>query len=263
MLQQIPGIAAQTPYAIGRGEMLLTEGAAPVANWSPETRLEINPATQRLLEMVYHDDTLFRAAMGEAIELAQTLAPTGTTAQGGGRKAMTRAQMKATLRGSNHLDVAKFAAARLREETRIVAFSINGWDSHNNQARSLKAPLSRLTETILTLQNGLGVDWEKTAILAMTEFGRTAHENGTGGTDHGTGGAMLMAGGAIRGGRVYGDWPGLRTRDLYQGRDLMPTADVRAYAAQAMRGLFGLDRSVLEGTVFPGLDMANVAQIIL
>ena len=97
----------------------------------------------------------------------------------------------------------------------------------------------------------------------MTEFGRTARENGTGGTDHGTGGAMVMAGGAVRGGKVWADWPGLSEAELYQGRDLRPTADVRAYAASAMRGLFGLDRSVLETAVFPGLDMGGIGQIIL
>jgi uncharacterized protein (DUF1501 family) len=97
----------------------------------------------------------------------------------------------------------------------------------------------------------------------MTEFGRTVRENGSRGTDHGTGGAMLMAGGAIRGGRVFGDWPGLGERDLYEGRDLMPTADVRAYAGWAMRGLFGLPAATLEGAVFPGLDLPGDPGLLL
>ncbi len=97
----------------------------------------------------------------------------------------------------------------------------------------------------------------------MTEFGRTARQNGTGGTDHGTGGAMLLAGGAVRGGAVHARWPGLAEADLYDRRDLMPTEDVRAYAAAAMRELFGLDRSVLETAVFPGLDMGTVGRVLL
>ena len=97
----------------------------------------------------------------------------------------------------------------------------------------------------------------------MTEFGRTVRANGTGGTDHGTGGAMLLAGGAVRGGRVFGDWPGLGESALYQGRDLLPTRDVRAYAAWTMRGLFGLDRGLLEATVFPGLDMGEDPGVLL
>ena len=92
----------------------------------------------------------------------------------------------------------------------------------------------------------------------MTEFGRTARENGTAGTDHGTGGTMVVAGGAVRGGQMFGRWPGLAEADLYQGRDLMPTSDVRAWAAMAMQGMFGLDRAVLEGVVFPGLVMEGL-----
>ena len=85
--------------------------------------------------------------------------------------------------------------------------------------------------------------------------GRTARENGTGGTDHGTAGLMMMAGGAIRGGHIYGGWPGVAEAALYQGRDLMPTADVRAAIAWIMRGLTGLAVDTLENHVFPGLDM--------
>ena len=89
----------------------------------------------------------------------------------------------------------------------------------------------------------------------MTEFGRTAAENGSGGTDHGTGGAMLYAGGALKGGQVLGLWPGLSEAALYDRRDLMPTTDVRIWAAAVMQGLFGFDRALLEGSVFPGMEM--------
>jgi uncharacterized protein (DUF1501 family) len=158
----------------------------------------------------------------------------------------------------------RFAAGRLREETRIAAFSLSGWDTHKSQARGMGRALMRLERAILQLQQGLGADvWGKTTVLAMTEFGRTAAENGSGGTDHGTGGAMLVAGGAVRGGRVFGDWPGLAEAALYQRRDLMPTSDVRAWAAHAMQGMYGLDRAVLEGAVFPGLQMGGNPGLIL
>jgi uncharacterized protein (DUF1501 family) len=88
-------------------------------------------------------------------------------------------------------------------------------------------------------------------------------QNGSGGTDHGTGGAMLVAGGAVRGGRVYGDWPGLAETQLYDRRDLMPTSDVRNWAAEAMQALFGIDRAALEGTVFPGLKLEAGPGLIL
>jgi uncharacterized protein (DUF1501 family) len=151
-----------------------------------------------------------------------------------------------------------FAAARLRAETRIAAFSLSGWDTHRNQDTVIVPQFRRLERTVLRMKEALGrAVWDTTTVLAMTEFGRTVRENGSRGTDHGTVGALLMAGGAIRGGRVHGRWPGLAEADLYDRRDLMPTSDVRAWAAWAMRGAYGLDRAVLEGAVFPGLDMGE------
>ena len=216
--------------------------------------LELSPQAALLLEQVYHDDPLFLAAASEAIELGAPEMMEDMAGAGG-------------LKGVKLDDVDKlvrFAAGRLREETRIAAFSLSGWDTHKSQARGMGRALMRLERAILQLQQGLGADvWGKTTVLAMTEFGRTAAENGSGGTDHGTGGAMLVAGGAVRGGRVFGDWPGLAEAALYQRRDLMPTSDVRAWAAHAMQGMYGLDRAVLEGAVFPGLQMGGNPGLIL
>ena len=122
--------------------------------------------------------------------------------------------------------------------------------------------LQRLGAAILTLRADLGANWRRTTVLAMTEFGRTVRENGTGGTDHGTGGAMLVAGGNIRGGRALGGWPGLAEGDLYAGRDLMPLRDIRAHAAWVMRDLFDIPRDVLERSVFPGLDLGDNPRIL-
>ena len=259
MLQVVPGIEAETAFAIGRETMRVLEGPAPVSSWWPEARFELTPQTRRLLEMVSHDDPLFRDALGQAAEISESF---DLEAPGEAEEEAMSPAMRAGP-GKAHLQVAEFAAGRLRRDTRIAAFSISGWDTHGNQARTLKRPLAQLSETILTLRAGLGGDWRRTAVIAMTEFGRTARENGTGGTDHGTAGAMLLAGGALKGGRVWADWPGLGEGELYQGRDLMPTADVRAYAAAAMQGLFGLDRRVLETAVFPGLDMGGIGRLIL
>jgi uncharacterized protein (DUF1501 family) len=157
-----------------------------------------------------------------------------------------------------------FAAGRLRGDTRIAAFSLGGWDTHRGQNSALQRPLSRLQRIILRLQNQSGPQvWGRTTLIAMTEFGRTARQNGSAGTDHGTGGVIVLAGGALRGGRVFGGWPGLSEAALYDRRDLMPTSDVRAWAAWAMRGLFGLDRAVLEGAVFPGVQMGSDPGLIL
>lgn len=258
MLQSLPGIKAETTYAIGREELRILQGRAPVSSWSPDSALMLTPQSRRLLEMVYHDDPLFRDAVVEALQITDSLTEQATDMAGGAADAM----MAAPIRG-DHMKIAEFAAGRLREETRIASFSINGWDTHGNQSGLIARRLKALSEVILTLHAGLGPVWDKTAILAMTEFGRTVAENGTGGTDHGTGGAMIMAGGALRGGRVYGDWPGLSAGALYQGRDLMPTADVRDYAAAAMQGLFGLDTTLLETVVFPSLSMKVSPRLIL
>ena len=254
MLQAVPGLRAETAYAVGREELRVLAGAAPVHEWAPETMLELSPQAALLLEQVYHDDPLFLAAASEAIELGAPGMMEDMAGAGG-------------LKGVKLDDVDKlvrFAAGRLREETRIAAFSLSGWDTHKSQARGMGRALMRLERAILQLQQGLGADvWGKTTVLAMTEFGRTAAENGSGGTDHGTGGAMLVAGGAVRGGRVFGDWPGLAEAALYQRRDLMPTSDVRAWAAHAMQGMYGFDRAVLEGAVFPGLQMGGNPGLIL
>lgn len=261
MLGVMPGVDAHTGFAIGREEMLVLTGGVGVSNWSPDSHLKLSTQARRLLDRVYHDDPLFNASIAEAIELTEVLDPNMVVDGAGDDAAMMQQQMTASMRGGAHKRVAEFAANRLREDTRIAAFSINGWDTHNNQARALRGGLTRLQETILTLQEQLGDIWGKTAVLAMTEFGRTARENGTRGTDHGTGGAMLMAGGAIAGGKVFGQWPGLAEADLYQGRDLRPTIDVRDVSAAVMQGLFGLDQSVLEGAVFPGLDMTGALKV--
>lgn len=264
MLQAVPGVEAQTAYAIGREDLLLLSGQAPVANWAPDTDLALSPQAERLLQVVYEGRPLFEASIREAIALTSALDQEALEAEDPDADIAAMQEMvQAGGRGKGHLQIAEFAVERLRQETRVAAFSLNGWDTHGNQARGLKTALGRLSETILALKLGLGPVWGKTAVLAMTEFGRTARENGSKGTDHGTGGAMLLAGGAVRGGKVYGNWPGLRDSDLYKQRDLMPTADVRAYAAAAIEGLVGLDRGVLETAVFPGLDMGAVPRVIL
>lgn len=250
MLQTVPDLSGQTAFAIGRDQLKLLSGRADVSNWSPDTSLSLSPQAKLLLEHVYHEDPIFRDTAAEAIELAELGAPDANTARGA-----ELAQLMRKGGGGAAEALAAFAAERLYGDSRIAAFSVPGWDTHRNQGRTLTRTLAQLGGVIQTLQLGLGPVWDKTAIVAMTEFGRTARANGSAGTDHGTGGAMVLAGGAVRGGKVYGHWPGLAESDLFDRRDLMPTGDVRAYAAWAMRGLFGIDRSALEGTVFPGLDM--------
>jgi uncharacterized protein (DUF1501 family) len=102
---------------------------------------------------------------------------------------------------------------------------LGGWDTHNNQSKRLDKSLIELDSGLAALKEGLGEQWQNTVVIIGTEFGRTAKENGTGGTDHGTGSALFLAGGAVNGGNVKGNWPGLNTNQLYKKRDLMPTSN--------------------------------------
>jgi len=265
MLGQVPGVSARTAFAVGRGDMIILNGDVKVSSWSPDARLDLTPQGRLLLEALYYYDPVFKSAGATAGELADLMSQ-GADAGGGSGKASNGAMMsmmKNPARAARAKALAKFAADRLNEDTRIAAFSIGGWDTHRAQARGIKHALGELGDAITTLKRTLGANWQKTTVMAMTEFGRTARENGSRGTDHGTGGVMVMAGGAIRGGKVYGDWPGLGENALYQNRDLLPTSDVRAYGAYAMRGMFGLEKSVLEQIVFPGLDMGTDPRILL
>jgi uncharacterized protein (DUF1501 family) len=261
LLQLKTGISARTAFAIGQGDLQLLHGTAPASDWSPDADLLLSPQAEQLAGLLMQQDPLFSSALTEALALSRGddgvvgLAEPGDDMQEMMAGAM---EMPKPQRGKAHLKLAEFAAEQLRGETRIASFSLNGWDTHSRQKGALTAALTRLSDSILALKQGVGASvWDKTAIVAMTEFGRTVRENGTGGTDHGTGGAMVLAGGAIRGGRVYGRWPGLDEASLYNRRDLMPTGDVREAAAWVMRGLTETSQSDLERQVFPGLQMGQ------
>lgn len=112
---------------------------------------------------------------------------------------------------------------------------LGGWDTHNQQANRLERNLSLLDKGIASLQKGLGSMWDDTLVIVATEFGRTVKENGTKGTDHGTGSVMFLTGGAVKGGKVLGEWPGLKPEQLFEGRDLKPTSNTFDWIATALQ----------------------------
>jgi uncharacterized protein (DUF1501 family) len=280
MLQSVQGIEPDTAYTVGRSDMLLTRGKAPVLNWAPGMSLDLSPQTQKLLELLMHDDPVFRVPLDDAIRLTTEdmlamaeannknvgyKSPTDLVEmdEGAAMQAAIRKATQASRRGQGHQKLAEFTAEKLRGESRVAAFSLNGWDTHSAQDRTLVPALTQLSDVIATLREELGSVWERTAVLAMTEFGRTVQLNGSLGTDHGTAGLLMFAGGALRGGHIHGGWPGLAEADLYQRRDLMPLSDVRAHAAWVMHGLFGINRQILEQTVFPGLHMGQRSNLVI
>lgn len=259
LLQGVPGAKAETAFAIGREALPILMGAAPAQRWAPNTAMRVSPQARRLLERLYEADAPFHVAAATALDLTETLEATeGANMMAASEAPSMAAPAPMADQPKPNPDIAafaRFAAERMREDTRIVALSLGGWDTHAGQVGAIRRPLANLQQLILDLRAGLGPVWSKTAFIAMTEFGRTVRQNGSQGTDHGTGGAMITAGGAIRGGKVLGRWPGLAEGDLYAGRDLMPTADVRGVAAWVLHALMGAERGRLEQTVFPGLDM--------
>ena len=139
---------------------------------------------------------------------------------------------------------------------RIAAMELGGWDTHAAQTNRLDFPLRQLDTGLAALKTALGPAWAKTAILVMTEFGRTVRTNGTKGTDHGTGTVAFALGGAVAGGRVLGDWPGLGAGRLLDDRDLQPTTDLRSVAKGMLASHLRLNANAL-ATVFPGSDGAS------
>ncbi|WP_109476412.1 DUF1501 domain-containing protein [Paraburkholderia sp. C35] len=146
----------------------------------------------------------------------------------------------------------KLAAGFLSRDDgpRIAMIETGGWDTHSAQMPRMAAQLKALDTMVAALRDGLGAEWSKTTVLVATEFGRTAAANGTGGTDHGTASVAMVIGGAVAGGRVVADWPGLRQGDLYQARDLKPTASLDALITGVASESLGLDPHRTSRTLF-------------
>src|SRR6476660_7835633 len=148
---------------------------------------------------------------------------------------------------------AKFLARA--DGPRIGALAFNGWDTHADEgadAGRLATLLGALDGALAAVEKNMGEVWRETIVTVVTEFGRTARINGTNGTDHGTGTVALLAGGALKGGRVIADWPGLKMANLYAGRDLAATTDLRAVLKGVLRDHLGLSDAALANSVFPG-----------
>jgi len=143
---------------------------------------------------------------------------------------------------------------------RIAMIETNGWDTHSAQRGRLAAQLKNLDGIVSGIKTGLGADWSNTLVIAATEFGRTVRPNGTAGTDHGEASVAMLFGGAVAGGKIIADWPGLAAAALYEGRDLKPTTRLDALIGGAISQHYGLESARVMETLFPESGRAAIAQ---
>ena len=251
-LEALPkGERVMSGLAVGPTTPLVLRGAAPTVGWAPAALPQADDDTaMRLIELYNHRDPALASALTQGLQLEKS-------AQGDDMKPKPGTNNAGAMRL-----VARGAAKLMADDNgpRIAALAFDGWDTHANEGGPvgrLAQLLSGLDGALAEFQSGLGERWRDTIVVVATEFGRTARINGTEGTDHGTGTIALLAGGAVKGGRVIADWPGLRPASLYEGRDLAPTTDLRAVIKGVLRDHLGLSERVLAETVFPGSAAAK------
>lgn len=238
-------VARPVGLAISPTVPLIFRGAAPTLTWTPPNFQSASPDTQsRLMELYGEIDPALLRAFVEGREI--------DSLSGHGDVPVPRTKTA----GPSFREAAEGAAKLLAAESgpRIAALSFDGWDTHANEGAQhgkLARLLAALDDALDGLASGLKSVWHDTVIVAVTEFGRTARINGNEGTDHGTATTAFLMGGAVKGGRVVADWPGLGNSQLHQGRDLMPTTDLRAVLKGLLRDHLGISELALSQRVFP------------
>ncbi len=254
--------------ALGANVPLAMRGPAEVASWSPTRIAALDEATLSRITDLYARDPVLARRLADALEsdaiameaqkAAEVEADSPAMASDNvvGQEAKERRNYNA-----RYAETARAAAGFLKRDDgpRVAMFDTTGWDTHANEGGStgqLALRLRGLDAALESLKESLGPVWRKTVVLVATEFGRTAAINGTRGTDHGTGAAAFLLGGAVEGGRVIADWPGLARGSLLENRDLKPTRDLRSVMKGVLRDHLGVSAAALGSSVFP--DSASV-----
>ena len=235
---------SESAIAISQNTPLLLRGSEAVTSWAPSSMPDADDDTLIRLESLYANDPFFATRLQQALDSRQIA---GGMSDSKKRRGNQQKQWEELMRAT-----ARFLSAP--NGPRIAVLESGGWDTHARQGAangSLAGNFSVLDMGISILQRDLGDTWSKTVVMVVTEFGRTVKVNGTGGTDHGTATAALLVGGAVNGGRIVADWPGLSTANLYQGRDLYPTTDIRSVFKGVMAEHMGLQEKFLDQNVFP------------
>jgi uncharacterized protein (DUF1501 family) len=243
---------AAPAIAVSQNLPLILRGAVPVLSKSPMTTPDVDEELLVRLADLYSKDEWLSARLSAAVQ-SEKLADDGAAMSAPMPASETPASRK---RNEQFSRVTRMAAAVMRTEggPTVAALEAFGWDTHANQGGAegaLAQRLAGLDQGIRGLSEDLGTIWSQTAVLIVTEFGRTAAINGTRGTDHGTGGCAFLLGGAVQGGRVIADWPGLAQSALYQNRDLRPTLDLRSLFKTVLSEHLHVDSASMANRVFP------------
>ncbi len=236
---------------------LTMRGPAKVETWSPPLPTEVNPILLQRLQPLYAADARLAAPFARAIaQQNDSPVPENALKPGAGTMAMGKPGNKK--QGGLPLMMGAAGGFMGKSDGPRVAFvEDDGWDTHANEAAIVTRKIVELDAGLKAFHQAIGPIWNRTIVIVATEFGRTAHINGTGGTDHGTGGSMFLAGGALRGGRVAGNWPGIGAGELYQDRDVHATTDFRSVFKGVLAAHLGMPESLLESKVFPGSAAAE------
>lgn len=237
LARMINGDAVTKAVALAETMPLALRGGERATSWAPTRIPEASPDIFDRLDDLYAGDALLEAALQQMLE-NEAVGNMGNSMNGG--------------RG-NIVTLSESAARFLTVEggPNVAMLEFGGWDTHTGQTGRLNRQFSALDQALAALKTGLGDAWQHTAVVIATEFGRTAAVNGTRGTDHGTAGAAFLLGGAVDGGRVIADWPGLAGPMLYEGRDLMPTLDLRAILKGVMADHMKVAGPKLDLDIFP------------
>lgn len=276
---------------LGQNVPLVMRGPAAVTSWSPSKLAALDDDTLQRITDLYAADPLLAKRLADALAADEIASDSQGMAQESSSgmmktaaKGADRASPESSVArddaapkqdatqlprpgkpGARYTEVVNAAAGFLRREDgpQVAVFDTIGWDTHANEGSAegqLAGRLAALDAGLRTLKEQLGPVWKDTAVVLATEFGRTVAVNGTRGTDHGTGAAAFLVGGAVQGGRVVADWPGLSARALYEGRDLQPTLDLRAVLKGVLQEHLLVPYDAVESSVFPDSHSAKAVR---
>jgi uncharacterized protein (DUF1501 family) len=251
------GTGNKHAFAVGPITPLVVRGAAPVLSWVPSRLPAVSDdTTMRLLDLYRHTDPTLARVLEDRNDLA-TLTPRDPD----GRSATAPAVQSGGIdQVRAYFSEAAGAAARFLaspDGPRVGALALDGWDTHANEGvvnGRLSRLLGALDGALAAIETNMGAAWNETVVTLVTEFGRTARINGTAGTDHGTATVALLVGGALKGGRVIADWPGVKDSNLFENRDLKATTDLRAVLKGLLRDHLRVEEHALAAEVFPGSE---------